>query len=387
MKAHRTILLLILLAHFLLISAKTNIEIIGKIDNSNKQIIYLKELVKGKNVIVDSMVLPNNGKFNFNVEINNQGFYMLQLSNEDPNNVILIILDTNIKDNKLLVFADANTFTSTYDVKGSEECSILRNYIMYMNDYGAKRMRAYNVFSDKSSDQAAKLKAKNEIELLDKQRLEFRNNFINSSYNKLAVVIVLGQLNINQDLEYFKKIEKGLAVSSPNSEFHISVRNQVKQAEVQKQQELEKARRSELTNIGSLAPELNFPNPEGKIITLESLRGNYVLIDFWASWCGPCRRENPSVVKLYNKYKDKGFTVYSVSLDKDKNRWIGAIKQDGLIWPNHVSDLKQWRSESVKLYGFSGIPYTVLIDKEGKIVAKKLRGQALEHKLQEIFGE
>ena len=138
--------------------------------------------------------------------------------------------------------------------------------------------------------------------------------------------------------------------------------------------------------IGSVAPELNFPDPLGRVITLESLRGKYVLLDFWASWCGPCRRENPNVVRAYNKYKDAGFTVYSVSLDKDKNRWLQAIKGDGLVWPNHVSDLKQWRSEAVRLYGFRGIPHTILLDKEGKVIQKNLRGAALEVKLEELLG-
>ncbi len=160
-----------------------------------------------------------------------------------------------------------------------------------------------------------------------------------------------------------------------------------KQQLKQQKQKEEKEKQGNSTSIGELAPELNFPDPSGKIITLESLKGNYVLIDFWASWCKPCRMENPNVVKLYNKYKEKGFTVYSVSLDNNKDRWINAIKQDNLTWPNHVSDLKQWQTEATKIYGFRGIPYTVLIDKEGKIVAKNLRGPTLENKLGEIFGE
>jgi len=160
----------------------------------------------------------------------------------------------------------------------------------------------------------------------------------------------------------------------------------VKKIEVRVKQEEEAKKIREASAPGHVAPAMNFKNPEGKVITLESLRGNYVLIDFWASWCGPCRRENPNVVKAFNKYKDSGFTVFSVSLDRDKAKWIQAIEQDGLIWPNHVSDLKQWKSASVKLYGFRGIPHTILIDKEGVIIAKNLRGAALEAKLKELIG-
>jgi len=138
--------------------------------------------------------------------------------------------------------------------------------------------------------------------------------------------------------------------------------------------------------VGAVAPNIEGPTPEGTTKSLEQLRGKYVLIDFWASWCGPCRRENPNVVRLYNKYKDKGFEILGVSLDKSKDRWKAAIKKDNLTW-HHVSDLKGWRSKYAKLYGVRGIPYTVLVDKEGKIIGKRLRGHTLEAKLKSIFGE
>ena len=144
-------------------------------------------------------------------------------------------------------------------------------------------------------------------------------------------------------------------------------------------------------NIGNIAPELDFSNPAGKNIKLSSLKGNIVLIDFWASWCGPCRRENPNVVRAYNKYSNskfknaKGFKIYSVSLDKNKAAWMNAINQDQLIWEEHVSDLKGWSSKGAITYGVRGIPYNFLLDSEGKIIAKNLRGIALHQQLDNLI--
>ncbi len=138
-------------------------------------------------------------------------------------------------------------------------------------------------------------------------------------------------------------------------------------------------------NEGDVAPEINLASVNGGKIALSSLRGKVVLLDFWASWCGPCRRENPNVVKLYNKYKDKGFTIYSVSLDKSKASWEKAIQKDGLSWENHVSELKHWSSSAARDYNVTGIPSTFLIDQNGIVVAKNLRGAALEKALEEIF--
>jgi thiol-disulfide isomerase/thioredoxin len=147
---------------------------------------------------------------------------------------------------------------------------------------------------------------------------------------------------------------------------------------------------SKLLNLGDKAPELNYNNPEGKPIALSSLRGKVVLIDFWASWCRPCRAANPNLVKVYNEYKDvtfkngDGFTVYSVSLDRAKTDWTNAISKDKLTWPNHVSELLYWKSEAAKTYNVNSIPATFLIDGEGTIIAINPHGNELTRMLEKM---
>lgn len=138
---------------------------------------------------------------------------------------------------------------------------------------------------------------------------------------------------------------------------------------------------------GRPAPEIEMRDPNGNLRRLSDLRGKVVMIDFWASWCRPCRGENPNVVRMYKKYHDKGFEIYSVSMDNDRNAWLKAIQTDGLEWENHVSDLNGWTSSGGATYGITSIPATVLIDREGNVIARNLRGGELANKLKEIFGE
>jgi len=136
--------------------------------------------------------------------------------------------------------------------------------------------------------------------------------------------------------------------------------------------------------IGMVPPDITQATPEGKLMSLSSLKGRYVLVDFWASWCGPCRRENPNVVKIYNQYKDKGFDIFSVSYDTKKDKWEKAIKDDALNW-YHVSDLKGWKNATSDLYGIKAIPSNFLVNKDGRIIAKNIFGKKLSDKLAEVI--
>jgi peroxiredoxin len=140
------------------------------------------------------------------------------------------------------------------------------------------------------------------------------------------------------------------------------------------------------TAVGQPAPEISMPDPDGKIFTLSSMKGKYILVDFWAKWCGPCRQENPNVVRAYNEFKGKGFDILGVSLDRSRADWVQAIAEDGLPW-HHVSDLRYFDSKAAKDYNITGIPFSVLVDPNGIIVAKDLRGPELQKKLAEVLNK
>ncbi len=217
-------------------------------------------------------------------------------------------------------------------------------------------------------------------ESINKLREEYSSFAEKASDEKMAIVKanlssvvsanVFAQAFRDMDIKEAKEIANSFTGEAAESEAIKSIK--------------EKIVTLEKVAIGQPAPDFTLNTPEGKALSLSSFKGKVLIVDFWASWCGPCRGENPNVVKMYKKYHKKGLEILSVSLDNNKEAWEKAIKDDGLIW-NHVSDLKGWGSSAAKLYGVSGIPHIVLIDKEGTIVAKNLRGEKLEEKVLEFI--
>ena len=353
----------------------------GVIKNTANETIYLDFLTMTDAQTLDTTKTDANGKFSFSGIVKEYGLVRVRTVD---NKAWLFLLN-----NKEKVSLNGNRLDPmTYTINGGKDnktFKLLSDFMVKSQiDIDAKNKR-YVAAYQSGADPIAVNKIKDTITT---QIADFEKRFktlADTTKNHILMLYATSFINLEADLNYGKKVVANMEKIAPASIYTKQLKDRIGQIEAQVNAQKLQEQKDKNTSIGALAPDISLKTPDGVELKLSSLKGKIVLLDFWASWCAPCRRENPNVVALYNKHKDNGFTVYSVSLDKTADPWKNAIKADGLIWPNHVSDLAGWQSSAAALYGVTSIPRTFLINKDGKIVATNLRGDELDRKVEELL--
>ena len=345
--------------------AKDEFSIKGSIEGVETGKVYLQKLVEGQPQSIDTADVVD-GKFTFKGKIEMPDLRILRLNEQDY--FAQFFLDNA----SITIKAKKDSLRNT-KITGSPTQDVLQIYLTEMEklnkDMMALQTKYQNAMSTGNTNEAEK--AKIDGQAMQDNNLFYTKNFVKEHKNSVvSAYITLAMLAGQVDGPELDSIVSKFSPEIGTSEYVVKLKEMV----------LEQKK----TAIGAEAPDFTMNDPEDKPVKLSSLRGKVVMIDFWASWCAPCRHENPNVVKLYNQYHAKGFEIIGVSLDKTKENWVNAIKDDQLSWI-HVSDLQYWQNAVARLYGVNAIPQTYLLDKDGKIIAKGLRSEQLAAKLSELF--
>lgn len=382
-------LLFYLLAALIFTGCKNNtVQITGTLDSpASGEYIFLDKLSSNALTSVDSVKISNDGKFHFKTDIEQPSFYVLKIN---ENNFLTMLLEPG---EKITMEAHKDSLNYPVNLSGSKGTELMIEYNKTLRKSITKFLGLNEIYMQNSD--SPELPAI--IESLDSMAQNYLNeintytkNYIDANLTSLASLVALYQqvapnvyvLNPTMDLNYFVKVDSSLSLLYPDYEPVNSLHEQVQELAGSVKMEGSAAPAS---GNGVKAPEITLPTPQGDTVKLSSTRGSIVLLDFWAAWCAPCRQENPNLVRAYNTYHRKGFQIYQVSLDKTREAWIKGIEDDQLGKWIHVSDIQYWNSLVVPLYNIESIPYNVLLDKEGKVIASNLRGEQLQTKLAEIF--
>ncbi len=363
-----------------------SIKVKGTLKNSNKEYIYLKELTSSDVIALDSDKIEDDGSFRLKAQNSKIAFYSLSLSKK---NTITLIISPG---DRLIVNADAKDLNHTYTVEGSPESELAREIDFKLSTVLQSIDSLGRIYEDSMGSKnllATKARLDSVYHKIELNHKNYSKKFINENLHSLAALMALYQqlaprhpvLNPSDDFKYFKMVDSVMMREHPEADAVQSLHNLMNELS---DQQLSIADAAKRTALGEKATDIALPAPNGSLIKLSSSEGKYVLLDFWASWCKPCRDENPGMVQTYWKYKYAGFEIFQVSLDKNRESWVSTIQNDHLPWIN-VSDLKYWDSPVVPLYGIQGIPFNLLLNPKGVIIAKNLRGTELGNKLKEIF--
>ncbi len=345
------------------------VKLIGNLEQfPNGGFAYVEYIGENGVAPLDTLKVDENGNFEAYLMIEEPAFYRLNFNGRQ---IIPIILTGN--ETEVEVNAHGNDPQGFSEISGSYDTEYKRQMDEIMQDFQQQiqGMRQKQMQARNSNDAAAFQMVQVNMQNLAKGAEKELKSIIRDASPSLAAFYGIQMIDATENVTFIDSIAMELRDEMPDN-FHVKAL--VSEIETKKS-----------LAIGKEAPEISLENPNGELITLSSLRGNYVLVDFWAAWCRPCRAENPNLVRAYQKYEGKNFEILQVSLDRTRDKWLGAIDQDGLPWV-HVSDLKYWRSQAALDYQVGAIPASFLIDPDGKIIAKNLRGVLLEAKLKEIFG-